>query len=107
MYLFKINKLAAILLFILLIPFVVQAEESPNYCLDPEANSQWIKMLSDNPGDDVIAKLFALRVGLCELVKREIVTLERATMIFEAERSISIQKKKDDTVIEGLGTISG
>ena len=70
------------------------ASESPNYCLDPQTNSEWTAMLSNNPGDDSIAKLFALRIGLCELVRRNIITLDRATDIFENERGEAVIERK-------------
>jgi hypothetical protein len=75
-----------------------QAEESPNYCLDPQANSEWATLLSKNPNDDIVARLFALRIGLCELVSRKIITLDRATDIFEPERDKAVRERKQETI---------
>ena len=86
----------------LLLSFSAYADDSANYCLDPETNQQWAKMLMDSPDDDAVAKLFALRLGLCQLVEKELITLERATSLFEAEREKIVrersieQMRKDD-----------
>ena len=79
---------------ILVVPIAGLAEEQANYCLDPETNAEWVQMLSKSPNDDLIAELFALRIGLCELVKREVISLDRATGIFEAARGRGISERK-------------
>ena len=75
-------------------PLVSMAADSPNYCLDPETNAAWSKMLGDSPDDDLIARLFALRLGLCELVRREAISLERATDIFEEARAKDVRERR-------------
>ena len=70
------------------------AEDAPNYCLDPETNATWSKMLSESPQDNLVAKLFALRIGLCELVKRKAISLGRATDIFEEARENGVSERK-------------
>ena len=89
-----------ILLFFASNSFASETPESPNYCLDPQTNSEWIAMLSNNPNDDTVAKLFALRIGLCELVRRNIITLERATDLFENERSEAVMERKQEVIRE-------
>jgi len=76
------------------------ADESPNYCLDPQTNSEWTALLSGNPNDDSITKLFALRIGLCELVRRNITTLDRATVLFEKERGKAVMERKREILEE-------
>lgn len=75
-------------------PLVSMAADSPNYCLDSETNASWSRMLGDSPDDDLIARLFALRIGLCELVRRETISLERATDIFEETRAKDIRERR-------------
>ncbi len=75
-------------------PMLSMAEDSPNYCLDPETNAAWSRMLGDSPDDDLIARLFALRLGLCELVRREAISLERATDIFEEARAKDVRERR-------------
>ena len=81
------------LAFALLFSFSAFADDSANYCLDPETNQQWAQMLMDSPDDDSVAKLFALRLGLCQLVEKELITLERATDLFEIERDEVVRQR--------------
>ena len=94
------RQLAIILGILLFIASSSFASESPNYCLDPQTNSEWTAMLSNNPDDDTVAKLFALRIGLCELVRRDIMTLDRATDLFENERSEAVMERKQEIMRE-------
>lgn len=87
-------KHSLILIGCLMTPLTIaMAEASPNYCLDPETNATWSKMLSESPQDDLVAKLFALRIGLCEMVKRKTISLERATKIFEEAREKGVNDR--------------
>ena len=72
---------------LLFLPLPVVANDDPNYCLDPEANQQWARMFMDSPDDD------ALRLGLCQLVEKELITLQRATDLFEIERVEVVRKR--------------
>ena len=72
---------------------VAIAGEPENYCHDVSVNKDWALMLSKSPNDDAVAKLFALRLGLCELVERNIIKLDRATKIFEESREREIIEK--------------
>jgi len=92
----KYMKHIILVLMLLFNPANSLAGKSPNYCLDPEVNAKWLRMLQHSPDDDLIAKLFALRIGLCELVKRKVISLERATDIFEAERGDGVNERKKE-----------
>ncbi|MCF7821476.1 MAG: hypothetical protein K9M17_03420 [Mariprofundaceae bacterium] len=89
-------------------PLAGMAADSPNYCLEPETNATWSGMLADSPDDDLVARLFALRIGLCELVRREAISLERATGIFEETRAMALRERSVDLLRqqqqEGRGT---
>ena len=87
-------------LFLLLSATAGFAAESPNYCLDEDANREWEDIYNKNPNDNDIAKLFALRAGLCEMVRRKTLTIERATEIFEKERAKTVAEKKMERMME-------
>ena len=74
--------------------------ESPNDCLDEDANREWVDIYNKSPNDNDIAKLFALRAGLCEMVRRKTLTIERATEIFEKEREKTVAEKKMERMME-------
>jgi hypothetical protein len=44
------------------------AGEPVNYCHDPKVNQHWGKLVEESPGDDILMRLFALRLGLRQLV---------------------------------------
>jgi hypothetical protein len=82
------------------------APEQPNYCHDTEVNQQWSRLVQEAPSDDILMRLFALRLGLCQLVNAGLLDLDRATEIFEqvrmgaaVERRHEEEEKRDD---EGL-----
>jgi ABC-type polar amino acid transport system ATPase subunit len=81
---------------LLLMPGITMAEDSPNYCLDPEVNAEWAKMLSETPKDNLVVGLFALRIGLCELVKRKVIDRDRAIDVFEKARASAVDERKAD-----------
>jgi len=83
-------------------PLLSAAADSSNYCFDPETNATWSGMFRDSPDDDLVARLFALRLGLCELVRRDAITLERATEIFEAARARGVSERKTDLLRERM-----
>ena len=85
--------LAAVLLFV---PLTSSASTTENYCMDPSVNAEWSKMLSQAPRDNLVVHLFALRIGLCELVKRKIIDLDRATEVFEKARVDAVVERRGD-----------
>jgi hypothetical protein len=42
-----------------------------NNCLDPASREGWAKKHAESPGDPVLTRLYALWLGLCELVKTD------------------------------------
>jgi len=79
-----------------IIPIESSAGDNPNYCLDADVNAEWVKMLSEAPKDNLVVNLFALRIGLCELVKRKIIDLDRSTEVFEKARASAVEERKGD-----------
>ena len=72
------------------------AAEADNYCHDKTALDEWQALLSKYPDDADIIKLYALRSGLCAMVERDQLALDRAIAIFEAERVRIITEKQWD-----------
>ena len=70
--------------------------ESVNYCYDAQANAGWKEQLSKNPNDNIIMGLFALRMGLCQLVDGGVLTVDRATAIFEASRVNAVRDREKE-----------
>ena len=72
----------------------VQAEV--NHCLDSAANRAWVERLHDNPGDELLLNLFALRVGLCEMVRVKMIGLPEATELFEQARMKAVLQRQTE-----------
>jgi len=53
-------------------------------------------MLRSNPSVDVVARLFALRIGICRLVARKSITLDRGTGLFELERIKDLKEREKE-----------
>ena len=85
--------------FILVMVYIVGAQTATakdveNYCHDSSVNKEWAILLGQHPSDDAIAKLFAMRLGLCELVERGFIEHDRATKIFEKARAQEVREKR-------------
>jgi len=79
-----------------IMPISSMSEETNNYCLEPSVNTEWATMLNNYPNDKLVVKLFALRIGLCELVKRKLINVDRATDIFESVRGKGVANRMKD-----------
>ncbi len=79
-------------LMVLLASCSVHGEEPDNYCLDPEVNQQWTRLLMKSPDDPMTIRLYALRDGLCSMVDRGQVKLGVAIAIFEDARSPQVME---------------
>jgi len=77
---------------LIIVSSTVYADE--NYCHDSSVNKEWATLLAQHPNDDAIAKLFAMRLGLCELVERGFIEHDRATKIFEKARAQEVREKR-------------
>jgi hypothetical protein len=80
-----------ITLIVLLIPLAAQAET--NYCHDPESNAECEELINKHPNDMGIQALHALRIGLCQKVDKEVLTIPEATKIFEDMRKALIERR--------------
>jgi len=86
----------------LAVSFGLQAKERPvNYCKDPQKAAEWEKHLADTPEDPLIAKLYALRAGLCKMVDEGKVKLEEAIRIWDIEHARSVNERLLDEMKHG------
>lgn len=86
---------------------VLSAEESEdpvNYCLSSETNAKWAELAEKYRASDTWQRLFALRVGLCAMVHRGDIPVDRATQIFERQRQIGLQELRSKPGNGLLGT---
>lgn len=63
------------------------ATNSQNRCHDPATVADWEKLLSDNPRDPVVIRLYGLRRGLCSMIDDGRVELDQAIAIFNQEHA--------------------
>ncbi|TCV88555.1 MULTISPECIES: hypothetical protein [Methylomonas] len=69
-------------------------EEKPkNFCADPELAAKNEDLARSNPTDERLIKLVALRVGLCGLLDKNVITLESAIDVFNAEKDSQVMKR--------------
>jgi len=69
-------------------------EDKPkNFCLDPSLETKSENLAKEHPEDERLVKLVALRSGLCNLVLKNIVPLNTAIDIFDAEKESEMQKR--------------
>lgn len=74
-----------------------------NYCHDPATWADWESLLEKHPGDTQIRYLYGLRIGLCEMVRRNELTIDQAQRLFEEQRSAVMQGMAEEREGE-LGT---
>ncbi|MGD9058310.1 MAG: hypothetical protein PVF38_19355 [Desulfobacterales bacterium] len=88
----SIIKALLLLSGLLLAVHSVSFAEPENYCHDEKSWKEWEALIEKNPNDMEVQALHALRIGLCVMVDRNQITLDRATEIFESAREAIIQK---------------
>lgn len=66
-----------------------------NHCKETKANQKWAELARENHDSDTWQRLFALRIGLCAMVKQESLSVHRASQIFERQRQEAIRKTFD------------
>ena len=87
--------ISTLILFFLLIPSIVCAfgtSQQDNYCDDQASWQQWEELLT-NSTDTGTTTLYALRIGLCSMVKSGQIETQRAVKLFEEMRDAVINSK--------------
>lgn len=68
----------------------------PNYCHDEASWAEWHRLMADNPTDDGVYSLYAMRRGLCGMVESGVIDEARATRLFEAARDALVGKRLEE-----------
>jgi hypothetical protein len=71
-------------------------EAPKNFCLDPKAAQNNEKLARENPRDETLIKLVAMRAGLCDLLEKKIIDLDFAIDLFNGEHAHGIQKRIEE-----------
>lgn len=71
-------------------------EQQMIFCTDPETAVQNEKLAKKHPTDELLIKLVALRIGLCDLLAKEVIGLEFAIDLFEGERVKGMFKRREE-----------
>ena len=86
-----------VLLTILSLPVVAVPKKSEaNYCLNLTDQKEFENLLIKNATDKNIVRLVAIRQGLCEMIDKNLISLETGIDIWKNERKkmIAVQTKK-------------
>ncbi len=67
-----------------------------NYCVSPDIESKWQKLIAENPDDKDVHTLHALRIELYLKVEREEITVEVARNIFEKIKASLIKSDEEE-----------
>ena len=62
------------------------------YCVDQKELDRWQRILIEDGDKDEIQTIHALWIGLCEKVKRQDITSDRANIIFELMRNVVVER---------------
>jgi hypothetical protein len=86
------------ILFVMALSFPVWAEESApeqstNFCLDAKAAEKNEALARETPRDPIVIRLVAMRAGLCDLIAKQIIDLDFAIDLFNAEHAHGVQKR--------------
>ena len=68
-------------------------EESQNFCLNKQSAIDNENLARNNPYDDLLIKVVALRAGLCDLIDKEIIDLDFAIDLFNNEYGRAFMKR--------------
>jgi hypothetical protein len=82
------------ILFVCLLGFTVNGLASENYCHDATEIKTWDEVIAKHSTEPLLIKLYAMRVGLCQMVDDGKIDLDTAIDVFEAERS-KLDTKQD------------
>lgn len=72
---------------------VEEKKESKNFCLNKQDAIDNEELARKHPNDEKIVKLVALRSGLCDLISKQIIDLDFAIDLFNAEHETNIMKR--------------
>jgi len=65
----------------------------PDYCDDPSGWQSMEGLLQSAPNDELVIKMYALRIGLCQLIKDKKINTQAGINMFEMERDRAIDRR--------------
>lgn len=68
----------------------------PDYCDDPSGWQTMEDFLQSAPNDELIIRLYSLRLGLCQLIKAKKIDAQLGINLFEEERQRAIDRRTLD-----------
>lgn len=77
---------------------ILPKKEEINHCLDQQSAAENESLVRKYPADTTLVRLAAIRIGLCDFVDKGIITVRKATEIFELEKVKGITKKWKDEI---------
>lgn len=66
---------------------------APDYCDDPSGWQSMEGLLQSAPGDELVIKMYALRLGICQLIKDKKIDAQSGINMFEVERQQAIDRR--------------
>ena len=70
-----------------------EPSSTPDYCDDPAGWQSMEGLLHSAPGDELVIKLYALRLGLCQMIKDKKIDTQAGIDLFETERQRAIDRR--------------
>jgi hypothetical protein len=70
------------------------AADPVNFCHDEATWRQWTELVRENPGDDQLQMLHALRIGLCIKIEQGSISFDRANQLFNRAHESSIEQRR-------------
>ena len=92
--LLQIRK-SIIVIFLSLLLTQTTYSETVNYCIDPEINQEWERLIKKNGHHPEWRTIYKLRKQLCSSVDSGTITLEDAVEQFEIHRTIMIERLRE------------
>jgi hypothetical protein len=92
--------MAHVLAFLMIVGLLTasHAEEKvpENYCEQTESWQEWQALVAKHPDDHGLQTLHALRIGICVKIKREELSVQQGTAIFEKARQALLIERQED-----------
>lgn len=70
-----------------------EPSSAPDYCDDPSGWQSMVDLLQSAPGDGLVIKMYALRLGICQLIKDKKIDAQSGINLFEVERQQAIDRR--------------
>ena len=72
------------------------AADPVNFCHDESTWRQWTELVRENPGDDQLQMLHALRIGLCVKIDQGSISFDHANQLFNRIHENSIEQRRQE-----------